>query len=90
MRAFVDGDVNLAHVKARERDKKLDEANANVANRLTTRMVELPDRIKDFLNLLLIARHLERVGDHSKNIAEDAVYAAAAEDIRHSRAQASV
>jgi len=32
---------------------------------------------------MFIARHLERVGDHATNIAEDAVYAAAAEDIRH-------
>jgi phosphate transport system protein len=86
MRAFIDGDVDLA-LAVKARDKKLDGANAEVANRLTARMVELPERITDFLNLLLIARHLERVGDHSKNIAEDAVYAAAAEDIRHSRAQ---
>jgi phosphate transport system protein len=35
------------------------------------------------LNLMFIARNLERVGDHATNIAEDAVYAAAAEDIRH-------
>jgi len=74
----------------KDSDKKLDEANAEIAHRLTTRMAELPERIADFLNLLLIARHLERVGDHSKNIAEDAVYAAAAEDIRHPRAQNAV
>ncbi|MEO6782142.1 MAG: PhoU domain-containing protein [Bradyrhizobium sp.] len=30
-----------------------------------------------------IARHIERIGDHATNIGEDAVYAAAAEDIRH-------
>ena len=88
MRAFVEGDVELA-MAVKVRDKKLDEANADVAHRLTARMAELPDRIADFLNLLLIARHLERVGDHSKNIAEDAVYAAAAEDIRHPRAQSA-
>ena len=34
-------------------------------------------------NLIFISRCLERVGDHVRNIAEDAVYAAAAEDIRH-------
>jgi phosphate uptake regulator len=32
---------------------------------------------------MFISRHLERVGDHATNIAEDAVYAAVAEDIRH-------
>lgn len=87
MRAFVDGNVELA-MDVKAHDKKLDEANADVAHRLTARMAETPDRIADFLNLILIARHLERVGDHAKNIAEDAVYAAAAEDIRHVRAQA--
>jgi len=86
LRAFIEGDVDLA-LAVKVRDKKLDEANAEVAHRFTMRMAEAPDRITDFLNLLLIARHLERVGDHSKNIAEDAVYAAAAEDIRHPRAQ---
>ena len=48
-------------------------------------MAETPNKIADLLNLLLIARHLERVGDHSKNIAEDTVFAVAAEDIRHIR-----
>lgn len=85
IRAFIDGNVDLAH-EVKARDKKLDEQNREVANHLTARMSEMPDRIADFLNLLLIARHLERVGDHAKNIAEDAVYAAAAEDIRHPKA----
>ena len=38
---------------------------------------------------LKIANDLERVGDHATNIAEDAVYAAAAEDIRHQGPQAA-
>jgi phosphate transport system protein len=42
------------------------------------------------LNLMFVARALERVGDHATNIAEDAVYAAAAEDIRHPSLTASV
>ena len=42
-----------------------------------------PERVADYLNLLFIARHLERVGDHARNIGEDAVYAAEAQDIRH-------
>jgi phosphate transport system protein len=82
VRAFVEGDVELA-LSIKGRDKKLNEKNREVAHHLTSRMGEMPERIADFLNVLLIARHIERVGDHAKNIAEDAVYAASAEDIRH-------
>ena len=57
--------------------------NHDIADDLTAKMAEQPDRIPDYLDLLFIARHLERVGDHAKNIGEDAVYTAQAEDIRH-------
>ena len=36
-----------------------------------------------YLNLILISRCLERVGDHAANMAEDVVFAVMAEDIRH-------
>ena len=51
--------------------------------RLTTRMEEEMPRIKDYMDLIFIARFLERAGDHAVNIGEDAVYAGAARDIRH-------
>jgi hypothetical protein len=60
-----------------------DQINHGIGDDLTAKMADQPDRIPDYLNLLFIARHLERVGDHAKNIAEDAVYTAEAEDIRH-------
>jgi phosphate transport system protein len=46
-------------------------------------MLQDPYQLRGYLNLILISRYLERVGDHATNIAEEAVYAAAAEDIRH-------
>jgi phosphate transport system protein len=82
IRAYADGDVALART-LRDRDREIDQMNHDIANDLTARMADQPDRIPDYLNLLFIARHLERVGDHAKNIAEDAVYTAEAEDIRH-------
>ena len=61
------------------------------ANRkLTERMIEDRDQLRGYFNLILISRALERVGDHAQNIAEEAVYAAAAEDIRHQTVAASV
>jgi phosphate transport system protein len=82
IRAYADGDVALAR-SLRERDREIDQMNHDIANDLTVKMAERPDRIPDYLQLLFIARHLERVGDHAKNIGEDAVYTAEAEDIRH-------
>jgi phosphate transport system protein len=82
IRAYADGDVALAR-SLRDRDREIDQMNHDIANDLTAKMAERPDRIPDFLQLLFIARHLERVGDHAKNIGEDAVYTAEAEDIRH-------
>jgi len=79
--AYVREDVELARgLKAR--DKALDEMNSNVGRELTEKMARDPDQLRGYLNLMFIARCLERVGDHATNIAEDAVYAAAAEEIR--------
>ena len=86
LRDSVDAYVREDAVLAREikpRDKSLDEMNANAGRALTDRMAEDPKQLRGYLNLMFIARCLERVGDHATNIAEDAVYAAVAEDIRH-------
>jgi phosphate transport system protein len=80
--AYVNEDVELGRA-LKARDKALDEMNANASRRLIERMAQDPEQLRGYLNLMFIARHLERVGDHATNIAEDAVYAAAAEDIRH-------
>ncbi len=80
--AYVREDVTLA-MALKPRDKALDEMNASASRRLIQKMAEDPNQLRGYLNIMFIARHLERVGDHATNIAEDAVYAAAAEDIRH-------
>jgi phosphate transport system protein len=80
--AYVREDVQLGR-DIGPRDDKLDELNRVASRRLIERMSQDPDQLRGYLNLMFIGRHLERVGDHATNIAEDAVYAAAAEDIRH-------
>ncbi len=80
--AYRKGDIDSA-VETKRSDKSLDEAYKALAKKLTKRMEENPAAIKDYLDLQFIARFLERVGDHPKNISEDAVYAEAAVDIRH-------
>ena len=80
--AFVREDVELARAVV-GRDKQLDNMNGSANRQLTERMMQDPYQLRGYLNLILISRCLERVGDHATNIAEEAVYAAAAEDIRH-------
>ena len=83
--AYVREDVPLAR-SVIPRDKTLDRMNASANRQLIDRMAEEPEQLRGYLNLIFISRCLERVGDHATNIAEDAVYAAAAEDIRHQHA----
>jgi phosphate transport system protein len=83
--AFAREDVDLGRAVV-ARDKELDYMNKMANRRLTERMAQDPKQLRGYLNLIFISRCLERVGDHATNIAEDAVYAAAAEDIRHQTA----
>jgi phosphate transport system protein len=86
--AYVREDVELGRAIV-PRDAKLDELNRAASRRLVQRMTQDREQLRGYLNLMFIGRHLERVGDHATNIAEDAVYAAAAEDIRHQGVAAS-
>ena len=86
--AFVREDVDLARAVVPQ-DQTLDDLNRVASRKLIERMAHDPDQLRGYLNLIFVARCLERVGDHATNIAEDAVYAAAAEDIRHQGAVAS-
>lgn len=86
--AYVHEDVNLGRAIV-PRDEKLDELNRAASRKLIDRMAQEPTQLRGYLNLIFIGRCLERVGDHATNIAEDAVYAAAAEDIRHQTVAAS-
>ena len=80
--AYVHEDTQLGR-NLKERDKALDAMDKEVARRLLARAVEDAEQMRGYINLVFIARHIERIADHATNIGEDAVYAAAAEDIRH-------
>jgi len=86
VRAFADEDVMLAR-SIKDRDREIDQINHDITDNFTEKMAIHPERVTDYVNFIFIARHLERVGDHAKNIGEEAVYAAEAEDIRHHRAE---
>src|ERR1700747_1491915 len=80
--AFVREDVDLGRAIV-PRDERLDDLVLIASHNLGDRMAQDPQQLRGYLNLIFVGRALERVGDHATNIAEDAVYAAAAEDIRH-------
>jgi phosphate transport system protein len=80
--AFVKRDVALAQ-SVLERDDVLDGLKTQVFRELLTYMLQDPSTIEGALELILISRHLERVGDHATNIAEDIIFVVSARDVRH-------
>jgi phosphate transport system protein len=46
-------------------------------------MLKDPGTVEPALDLILISRHLERIGDHATNIAEDVIFMVSAQDVRH-------
>jgi phosphate transport system protein len=82
IKAYSDGDATLAR-ELKPRDRELDEMNRNFAELCTERMAAEPHLIQPYLNLIFIARFIERIGDHATNLGEDVVFAVAAEEIRH-------
>jgi phosphate transport system protein len=83
--AFVKRDIALAESVLR-RDDLLDDLKTQVFRELLTYMLQDPSKIAASLELILISRHLERIGDHATNIAEDIIFVISAKDVRHSAA----
>lgn len=82
IKSYSDNDIELART-IKIRDKDLDELNRQFTDNLTELMPQNPDHIRGFLELIFIARCLERIGDQAKTIAEDVIYAVSVKDIRH-------
>jgi len=85
IKAYADQNTDLART-LKPRDRELDALNRDFANKLTELMPKRPEHIQAYLELIFIARFLERIGDQATSIAEDTVFAVAAEDIRHLQA----
>ena len=91
LRESLDAFVNKEPEKARAvvpRDKEVDALNRQLYRELSSYMVENPATISRCLNLMTVAKSLERVADHATNIAEEVVYLCEARDIRHEANQA--
>jgi phosphate transport system protein len=80
--AFVKQDRALAQ-DVLDRDDAVDRSKNEIFKELIVYMTREPSSIAQALNLILIARNLERIGDHATNIAEDVIFAVSGDDVRH-------
>ena len=80
--AFVRRDTALAQ-QVLDADDTLDALKTQVFRELLTYMLQDTHTIEPSLDLILISRHLERIGDHATNVAEDVIFMVSARDVRH-------
>ena len=80
--SFCQGDLALA-LRIVDNDDPLDIAHYEFIDKLTESIAVNGSQATDYVTLIFITRLLERIGDQSVNIAEDAVYCLTAQDIRH-------
>jgi len=86
--AYVKRDTELAHRVLNE-DDRLDSLKTQVFRDLLTHMLQNQSTVEPALDLILVSRHLERIGDHATNIAEDVIFMVSALDVRHHLAAGS-
>ena len=71
--AYVRRDTAMAQAVL-DQDDELDGLKTQVFRELLTYMLQDPATIEPALDLILISRHLERIGDHATNVAEDVIF----------------
>jgi phosphate transport system protein len=80
--AFVSQDIQAAQAVLTQ-DDVLDGLKDQLFRELLTYMLGDARTIEPGIDLILISRHLERIGDHATNIAEDVIFIVEARDVRH-------
>ena len=86
--AYVRRDTAMAQAVL-DQDDELDGLKTQVFRELLTYMLQDTAKIEPALDLILISRHLERIGDHATNVAEDVIFMVLARDVRHHSGEGS-
>jgi phosphate transport system protein len=87
LQAFIEGDAELAQ-SVLVLDDQVDEMNDAAFYALSTLIKEKPELTPQSLSAMIIARNLERVGDHATNISEDVIFWVRGKDVRHHNVEA--
>ena len=84
--AFVRRDIALAEAVLAQ-DDLVDALKSQIFRELLTYMLQDAATIEPAIDLILMSRHLERIGDHATNVAEDVIFILSARDVRHQGAE---
>lgn len=84
--SFIRGDANLA-ISVCQEDQEVDSLRDQIVRELITYMISDPATIERSIQLVSIARNLERVADLATNIAEDVVFTVKGDVIKHHKRQ---
>ncbi len=82
LEAFIALDARAARAVCRQ-DDEVDRLNRAIIDELIRTMKEAPELVEQGLSLFSATRHVERIGDHATNIAEDVIYLVEGEMVRH-------
>lgn len=85
LECFLQVDAEKA-LRVCQRDKEVDEINRQLYQELTDYMIRDPGTTNRALELMFISKSVERIADHASNIAEEMIYLAKGEDVRHTEA----
>jgi phosphate transport system protein len=83
LQSFIEADADMA-TSVLAMDDEVDDMNDAAFSALSDLIKSQPELTPQALNVLIIARNLERVGDHATNIAEDVIFWVQGSDVRHS------
>ncbi len=85
--AFARLDVDKA-LEVLKQDDQIDQEFEGLLRKLITFMMEDPRTISSSIDLVFVAKAIERVGDHAKNLAEQIIYIVKGTDVRHNSLEA--